>query len=374
MKHVHLVTGGTGFVGACIILELLRQTDVDVFCVVRPGKESVDVRLRNALETAARAYALDETIIDEIKERCYAVPGDVEKDMCGISTSLETPIDQFWHSAASLRYENRYAEEITRTNVEGTRHALQLAHHLGVHRFNYVSTAYVAGRRSGTILEERMDNQETNNLYEMSKVHAEALVAAATDLHPRIFRPSIVIGHSKTYAATNFTGLYGFMRKLLQFKGMMSRVQEGYLLREALRMRVDAAGLLNFVPVDMVAQQAVRIGMSSSPASIFHLTNATPPTIEQFLYLLFEEIGIKEPLLVTNKDDFSWIDSKFDQGLDFYGSYMLGFKVFDRTNTDAALGNTQEGACLLDPPELLSYYRWYLERLAAQRSQLVASR
>ena len=372
MKRVHLVTGGTGFVGACIILELLRHTDVEVLCIVRPGRKTEDVRLRTALEAAAHAYGYDETILEAIKTRCRALSGNIETELCGVSTKVR--VDEFWHSAASLRYENRYAAEIFSTNVEGTRHAVELAHYLGVDRFNYVSTAYVAGKRSGRILEEIENNHETNNLYEASKIQAEAIVTCARDLRPRIFRPSVVIGHSKTYAATNFTGMYGFMRKLLQFKGMMSRIQEGFLLRESIRMRVDPDGLLNLIPVDIVARQAVEISLSSSPASVFHLTNATPPTIAEFLLLLFEELGIKEPQFVNHKDEYSWIDTKFDQAIDFYGSYLLGFKEFDRTNSDTAIGNTHDAACVLDATELRTYYRWYLKHLIAQRSCLVPSR
>ena len=139
-------------------------------------------------------------------------------------------------------------------------------------------------------------------------------------------------------------------------------------------MRVDPNGLLNFIPVDIVARQAVKISLSSSPASIFHLTNATPPTVAEFLLLLFEELGIKEPQFVDNKDDFSWIDTKFDQAIDFYGSYLLGYKEFDRTNSDAAVENTDDAVFPLGAAKLRAYFRWYLKHLIAKRSCLVPSR
>ena len=46
---------------------------------------------------------------------------------------------------------------------------------------------------------------ETNNQYERSKVDAEA-VMADSNLHYRVFRPSIVIGHSRTLAAESSMG------------------------------------------------------------------------------------------------------------------------------------------------------------------------
>ena len=58
-----------------------------------------------------------------------------------------------WHFAATLAYESRNREMIFRRNLEGTKHVLELAQRLGAKRFIYVSTAFVAGKRSGDIPE-----------------------------------------------------------------------------------------------------------------------------------------------------------------------------------------------------------------------------
>jgi thioester reductase-like protein len=375
VRRVHLITGGTGFVGSSIILELLRQTNVEVLCLVRPTSESIDDRLQRTLLKTAQLYGYDNTILQAIKERCHAIVGDISQPLCGVNLASVGPVAQFWHCAASLRYEDRYVTEIFQTNVEGTRHALDLACRIGVNEyFNYVSTAYVAGKRTGIILEKLAGGHETHNHYEASKIQAEALVAAAPSVRTRIFRPSVVIGHSTTFAVSSgFSGLYGFMRKLLQFKGAMSRVQEGLLSREALHMRVDADGLLNLVPVDYVSRQAVQIATSSASASIFHLTNAAPITVAEFLHLLFAELELKVPLCVETREQFSWIDTKLDQGITFYNSYLIGSKTFDRQNSDTVLGSNCAGAFSLDTSTLLSYFRWYLDLLAVQRPRLIAT-
>jgi thioester reductase-like protein len=373
---VYLVTGGTGFIGSSIILELLQQTDVEIIGIVRPGALSANQRLQQTLQKAASIYGYDEAMIQRIQERCRAVTGDVCEEYCGVDPQSLPHITQFWHCAASLRYEDRYAEEISQINTGGTRHALELAQRIGVDGyFNYVSTAYVAGKQRGLILEELHSTLSTNNHYEASKQKAEALVAHTEAFACRIFRPSVVIGHSQNFAvASGFSGLYGFMRKLLQFKGAMSRVQEGLLAKEAIRLCVDADALLNLIPVDIVAQQAVRISVCPTSATIFHLTNATPPIVSEFLKLLFSELNLKDPLCVETKEQFSWIDKKLDQGITFYHSYLVASKHFERKNTDAVLGDPHAGDYTLDAQALHAFFQWYLDLLAVQRPRLIPTR
>jgi nucleoside-diphosphate-sugar epimerase len=68
----------------------------------------------------------------------------------------------------------------------------------------------------GVIREEVSSGRAANNPYDQSKMQAEALVHQSQDLRARIFRPSIVIGHSITReVALGFSGSYGFMRRIL---------------------------------------------------------------------------------------------------------------------------------------------------------------
>jgi nucleoside-diphosphate-sugar epimerase len=378
MLSIHMVTGGTGFIGSAVILELLQQTDVEVVCLVRTGNQPVEERLHLALEAAGRAYGYEDYFLQAAKKRCHAIPGNVSVPSCGITGTFPERVEQFWHCAASLQYEDRYKEEIYATNLEGTRHALALARSLHISdHFNYISTAYVAGRRTGLIREQIMPTNDTNNHYEASKVEAEAAVMSERAFPTRILRPGVVMGHSRTYAVANsFTGVYGFMRKLLQFKGVMSRVQEGLLSREALRICADPDAPMNLVPIDLVARQAVQIACSASTEKVFHLTGVNPPTISEILFLLFEEVGLKQPELSESRAYFSWIDKKFDQGITFYSSYLVSPKTFDRTHTDAVVGKrwADAGDFLINREALLAYFRWYLDLLVATRPRLLATR
>lgn len=375
MRKAHIVTGGTGFVGLGLILELLRQTEADIVCLVRPGKEAAATRLYRLLREATLAYTYDEEILQAISQRCHVIEGDIREERCGIHSDLPYTVEQFWHCAASLQYRERDAAKIWSTNVEGTKQALALARHHRATAFNYISTAYVAGKRTGTILEAIESGHETCNFYERTKIQAEAMVSQVTDMHVRIFRPSIVIGHSQTHAVVgSFTGLYGLMHQVHFFKKALSKkmvtdLDEELLHTTPLHMCVDPTLGINFIPIDWVATQAIQCATSSSGASIFHLTNSTPPSLGPVLQHIFSEFGLPEPIFVERIDGLSGQDAQFAQITNFYTSYMTGNKLFDRTNTNRALGRADSGDCILKTEKLVAFYRWYLAYLQRQSGQ-----
>ena len=99
-------------------------------------------------------------------------------------------------------------------NVGGTRGMLDLARERArrgtLTRFDYVGTAYVAGRRTDVVPEDELDGRLGHkNTYERSKFEAEGLVrAAAGELPVCIFRPSIVVGESDSGRTTSFNMIY----------------------------------------------------------------------------------------------------------------------------------------------------------------------
>ena len=373
MRRTHIITGATGFVGSALIIELLRHTEDVIIALVRPGDSTPDARLRAAVLGAARVYDVGPEVEGAL-HRCRAVAGDVREAECGVREDIAAPGMQFWHCAASLRYENRYQDEIRATNVEGMRQALALASRLSVEAFNYVSTAYVAGTATGVIVEAPRAEIEANNHYERSKADAEALVAASTCARVRIFRPSIIVGHSRTRAATTFSGYYGFIRQLVQLRGMMERTQAGLAERIQLRMRVDQEVGLNFVPIDTVVEEMVRIALVSGGEGVFHLTHPSPPTVGSAIRVVCRALALRDPEFTRAKDDFEWLDEQLDRRLDFYSSYLVGDKRFDRQRADAALGGRRGPMVTFDEATLDAFARWYLARLDEERKNLPVAR
>lgn len=372
MPQPHLVTGGTGFVGAALVIELLVQSEDEILVLARPSATATaSERAYAALEQALEVYGVSLNMA-EVRQRVRVIAGDVTAAGCGVQESLGS-IGQVWHAAASLRYENRYVEEINTTNVDGTRNMLELAGRARASTFNYVSTAYVAGRTAGLVREQMHEDAQSNNHYERSKVAAESLVAANQWMPFRLFRPSIVVGHSRTLAATAFSGFYGFLRQLVQFAGIVNRTQRGLLERTALKLRMDHDLRINLIAVDHVAKEAVRIGLSSE-VGIFHLTNRVPPTLATVVPSMFDVLGLHPPVFVSDRSELDWLGERFDQRLDFYGSYITGDKHFTRERSDEVLGTQRESDVLYDVEAVKALGCWYLDHLQKSRTQLPAAR
>src|SRR5499426_3205051 len=121
-----LVTGGTGFVGANVVRELLR--------------EGATVRVLARAHGDRRALA---GLTVDVCEGDLGDPSSLRRAVQGVRT--------VYHVAADYRLWARRPEELHRTNVEGTRAILQAAADAGVSRVVHTSSVGALGiPRDGT--------------------------------------------------------------------------------------------------------------------------------------------------------------------------------------------------------------------------------
>lgn len=369
----HVITGATGFVGSAIVAELLLRTDDDIVGVVRPKPGLTPTeRLHGVLQPLVDGYRLPESMNEAITTRVRAVAGDLEQPGCGVEDALPVGAE-FWHCAASLQYQDRHREVIERSNIAGTRHAIDAARAIGCHRFNMVSTAYVAGARSGLIEPIPGDADLLNNLYERSKVAAEQIVRSS-GLRHRILRPGVVIGHSETRHTTSSDGFYGFLRSLRKFRSVLDRTQPGLADRHRATIVADDEGTLDLVPVDHVAADAVALSLADAPEGHYHLTNDTGPTIASAIRTCFDLAGLQPPILVGDAAGLGSMDTKLKERLDFYNSYLVNPKRFDRSSVREVLGDRASSGLLLDDDTLAEFGSWYLEAFESKRARLPVAR
>ncbi len=375
-KRTHVVTGGTGFVGSALILELLQRTSGDIVALVRPkGDRSPAQRLTETLDELIEGNALPDSLRHEVATRVVAIAGDIETGNCGVS-AFDTHAmrgAEFWHCAASLQYQDRHREQIERTNVRGTANVVQFARETRCAMFNMISTAYVVGSRQGDIIAEAPDMAYVNNCYERSKIMAEQQVLDS-GLAARIMRPSVVIGHSQTHYTTSTDGLYGFIRNLTKFRNALERTQIGLSKTLSVSIEVDTDGRIDFVPVDLVVRDAVGLSNANADPDYYHLTNPTPPKIADAVNAAFVLSGLRAPQFVGSREHMTEVDLKLQQRIDFYSSYIINPKRFDRSSVTAVLGEHAQSGRDLEGAELHAFCNCFLHRLEGSKRTVAAVR
>lgn len=219
--------------------------------------------------------------------------GDVETALWGLDLPRALPggVRYIWHCAATLHYELHRAERIDSVNHHGARHAIDLARRLGA-QLNHMSTAYIApSRDDGVLVEQPAVEQDAAPAtpYHHAKIRAERAVVES-EIVWRILRPSFVVGHARTHAATHHAGYYAMARRLT-IAARRHLVPEG--ARAILPVPPDAT--INLVPVDTVARAAVAVGTLGETGTVYHLANAEPPTSRSVLEALFAWTDLPRP-------------------------------------------------------------------------------
>ena len=173
-----LVTGGTGFLGAYIIKNLVEK--------------GIPVR---ALRRSAK---LPFYIQKEIFARIEWVEGDV-LDVVSLDEAMKN-ISGIIHSAAIVSFSKHNRREMYQVNVEGTANMVNLALENKIGRFIHISSIAALGRttKAQTVTEEKKWEENSNNThYAISKHHAEMHVwrGFAEGLQGAIINPSTILGY-----------------------------------------------------------------------------------------------------------------------------------------------------------------------------------
>jgi NAD(P)-dependent dehydrogenase (short-subunit alcohol dehydrogenase family) len=229
----YFVTGATGFIGRHLVQELLRNREGEVFALVREGSQERLAQLAEDWEGG---------------ERVTPVVGDLTRERLGVEQSWidehRGDIEHFFHLAAvyDMTAED---EENERANVTGTRNAVALANALEAGILHHASSVAITGAYKGMFREDMFDEgQELPSSYHQTKFDSEKIAREESSVPWRVYRPSIVIGHSKTGEMDKIDGPYYFFKALQKAR---------HALPEWFPLVGLEFGYTNLVPVDYVA-------------------------------------------------------------------------------------------------------------------------
>ncbi|KGD63663.1 short chain dehydrogenase [Alcanivorax nanhaiticus] len=250
----YFVTGATGFIGRFLVARLLKREDARVFALVRSGSEYKLDALRRRLGVDA--------------DQLVAIHGDINEKLLGVSKrdqdDLTGQVDHFFHLAAIY---DLTADENTQryTNIEGTRQTLKLAEKLQASCFHHVSSIAAAGLYDGVFSEDMFEEATgLNDPYLLTKHESEALVRQESTLPWRIYRPSMVVGHSETGEMDKVDGPYYLFKFIQKLKDV---------LPNWMPLIGVEGGKFNIVPVDFVADALDHIAhQEDGNGECFHLT------------------------------------------------------------------------------------------------------
>lgn len=326
-----LVTGGTGFLGAFLIQELLQQTKANIYCLVRAADAESG---KNRLLKNLQQYQIWK---EEYGSRIIPVIGDLSQPLLNLSREqfnlLAAKIDVIYHSAALLNYVYPYSV-MKAANVLGTQEILRLACEVKRKPLHHVSSVAIfeSTAYTGKVVREddSFDQHEGIFLgYSQTKWVSEKLVkiAASRGLPVTIYRPPLIGGHSKTGVSNTEDFI------CLMLKGCVS-----------MKAFPDIDYLLDMSPVDYVTKAIVYL--SQQPESIskaFHLQHPKPIHLNKLI---------------------NWIS-------------ILGYKI-EKVSYEDWLNKLQTDACSPDNPlytlKPFLLQRWTEEQLTATEIYMQSKR
>jgi nucleoside-diphosphate-sugar epimerase len=232
------LTGFPGFI-ASRLLQRLATGGARFLLLVQPAFIE-----RAGLELVRIAETTGKSISDFV-----LLPGDITEPNLGMSPAhLATARSEstvLFHLAAI--YDLAVARDLgLRVNLNGTRNVNEFAPSLQrLSHYHYISTCYVAGKRTGRILETELRHEAGfRNYYEETKYLAELEVEALkAELPVTIHRPAVVCGDSRTGETAKYDGIYYLIHYLLKWPAVLSNFNIG-----------NSEVALNLVPVDYVVE------------------------------------------------------------------------------------------------------------------------
>jgi thioester reductase-like protein len=345
-----LLTGATGLLGRYLLRDLLvAGHPVAVLARDAPG--------RPAAERLAELLSFWDEALGRALPRPVVLSGDLTAPHLGLGLA-----EQHWlarhgraviHAAAQVSYQLTPAGEPRETNVHGTRRLLDLCRALGLAEFHHLSTAFVCGDRRGVVREDELDcGGGSDNAYEQSKFAGEQLVRRYPGIRATVYRPSVVVGDSRTGYTSTYHHFYRFLELAVRLSARppapgVPLGDRPRRRRVPVRLPLTGEETQNLVPVDWVAQALVELVRRPQwHDRTFHLVARQPVRLREIAAIVQALLGLEGVQWAGREGlaDPTPLESLVLEQFRDYWSYLHSDLIFDCRNTRQALPD------LLPPP------------------------
>jgi nucleoside-diphosphate-sugar epimerase len=320
-----LVTGFPSFVARRLVQTILaHEPDSTIRLLVRPDYVDAAARHLSAMKAD--------------RERVRIMSGDVVSLDLGLGggeyLDVVAHVTDVYH-IASIWYLGVEPKQTQQVNVQGATNILDAAHEMKrLERLNHFSTALVAGDRGGVIMEDELEaGQGFRNPYEATKYEAEQWMRRAMrNLPISVYRPTVIVGDSKTGEIDKMAGPYYLMYAITRAPANMPIVLPG-----------RGEKPLNLVPIDYVCEAMYTISMASDCAGkTFHLCDPNPLSARKVFELVAELAGKPAPIggapirLARLAMRLPYVE-RFMRGQRQFLEELYQLTIYNSMNTTAAL-------------------------------------
>jgi thioester reductase-like protein len=278
------ITGFPGFIASRLVRRLAESGD-RFLLLVQPAFVA---QARRELEVIARQTGNPLSNLE-------ILPGDITGPDLGLRQDdlkrARSESTVLFHLAAI--YDLAVEQDLAmRINVGGTRNVNHFAQSLSALRhYHYVSTCYVAGKRTGRIFENELRHDAGfRNYYEETKYLAETEVEdLKSQLPVTIHRPAVVCGDSRTGETAKYDGVYYLINYLLKWPSLLANFNIG---------NNDVS--LNLVPVDFVVEAMSALATDANAiGKTLQLADPKPLTTRELFNEIARHLVGKEALITV---------------------------------------------------------------------------
>ncbi|HEX7227507.1 MAG TPA: SDR family oxidoreductase [Candidatus Binatia bacterium] len=314
-----LITGATGFIGRHVARRLYQAGSY----ATALARDQRGIPARRRIEKALQ--------ISDSNDRLEVIRSDLSQPGAGLSQSdvarLRRTVQTVIHCAGDTSFFPHSMSASRALSIDGP---LALLAALGagrLERWCQISTAFVCGRRCGTIFEsEGAVGQEFHNPYEQIKLESEIALSDACSrlgIDLRILRPSIVIGpKSSTQGGSPSSLLYQFIRLVAALAGC------GIGAELPVRIQGRPAAQFNIVPIEYAT--AAICALANQPAAkggTFHLVASSAPTQQAALQMITSRLAVTGLRLIDAHCELlehpSPLEKKLSRMLAPYHDYLV---------------------------------------------------